>query len=415
MAPTGWERAIVTNHREWFRRCAVATGGVAGAVAGVPWAIGGGASRESMALVLGDDPSAIVIDGVLEAARENSARSVCVWAVDEADERAHGPAALGRGLSLGWRPRWMWVTAEALRQPADGPAGVDIVTEVEGPLPSELPYAADVAIGAVRTLVEDGVCYHFAVDGGRIVGQVAVLVTDGPVPVGVAYATGVVPAARGRGIGGALTRAAARHAFRLGVEHVGLNATPLGAPVYARLGFLDVGEGRTWSRAGDLPRTTPLLRALTEAIARDDVGALRALAGGLGPDVLDEALPCGVTPFRLAGDVGSEAAAAWVHDAGGRVDVVAAWRLGWRDRLPAIIASDPEVVGARTGPFGATALHEAAQAGDAALARLLVSAGADTTARDTAWSLTPAGWARHFGHTGLAALLDGPQPPHDRP
>lgn len=54
---------------------------------------------------------------------------------------------------------------------------------------------------------------------------------------------------------------------------------------------------------------------------------------------------------------------------------------------------------------GRTALHEAAAAGDAELVDQLLTAGADPTIRDRSYDQTPAGWATHFGHTGLAEHL----------
>jgi len=53
----------------------------------------------------------------------------------------------------------------------------------------------------------------------------------------------------------------------------------------------------------------------------------------------------------------------------------------------------------------ATALHEAAYRGFEPLVKLLLDNGASTTVRDKQWNGTPAGWAQHGGHTGLAELL----------
>ena len=62
---------------------------------------------------------------------------------------------------------------------------------------------------------------------------------------GVASVFGVatVPDARGRGIGAAITLLAYDEARRLGYRHGVLFATELGAPVYERIGFRDVGAG----------------------------------------------------------------------------------------------------------------------------------------------------------------------------
>jgi ankyrin repeat protein len=54
-----------------------------------------------------------------------------------------------------------------------------------------------------------------------------------------------------------------------------------------------------------------------------------------------------------------------------------------------------------------TALHHAAAHGDLELAELLLSLGADTGIHDARFGSTPAGWAAHFGHESMVALLTG--------
>lgn len=52
-----------------------------------------------------------------------------------------------------------------------------------------------------------------------------------------------------------------------------------------------------------------------------------------------------------------------------------------------------------------TALHVAAEKGDAALARRLLELGADPARRDRHYQSTPLGWARYFGQASVAELL----------
>ncbi|MFT3889739.1 MAG: ankyrin repeat domain-containing protein [Arachnia sp.] len=54
---------------------------------------------------------------------------------------------------------------------------------------------------------------------------------------------------------------------------------------------------------------------------------------------------------------------------------------------------------------GATALHYAAAAGRDALVKQLLDGGADPTATESGFGLTPAGWAEFFGHAALAKSL----------
>lgn len=85
--------------------------------------------------------------------------------------------------------------------------------------------------------------------GGEVVGT-ALVVIDGPV-AGI-YNVGVRESARGRGIGRAVTAEVARIARATGCRLAILEASAIGAPVYRRLGFREVGTvavlGRlTWS------------------------------------------------------------------------------------------------------------------------------------------------------------------------
>ena len=55
-----------------------------------------------------------------------------------------------------------------------------------------------------------------------------------------------------------------------------------------------------------------------------------------------------------------------------------------------------------------TALHHAAGEGDVAMTELLLSLGAATDVLDERFHATPLGWARFFGRTETAALLEPP-------
>jgi GNAT superfamily N-acetyltransferase len=74
---------------------------------------------------------------------------------------------------------------------------------------------------------------------GRPVGASACIAFKGTGWIG---AVGVVPEARNRGFGGALTEAAVEWLHQAGAARILLQATPLGRPVYERLGFVAEGE-----------------------------------------------------------------------------------------------------------------------------------------------------------------------------
>jgi ribosomal protein S18 acetylase RimI-like enzyme len=104
---------------------------------------------------------------------------------------------------------------------------------------SDLPYASDEHNAALG-----GDVHHFVVrDGATITGHV---VLDVAGAVGGIYDMGVLPNARRRGFGRALTLTALERARRAGCTSVTLNATGEGEPLYRSAGFESVGHGMTW-------------------------------------------------------------------------------------------------------------------------------------------------------------------------
>jgi ankyrin repeat protein len=103
----------------------------------------------------------------------------------------------------------------------------------------------------------------------------------------------------------------------------------------------------------------------------------RLIAAGRPSDLLEEALMFAC--FR-----GRQESAEILLEAGARGDVL----VGPGGRTPR------------------TALHEAANRGHESLVRLIVEHGARTTVIEPNWNGTPAGWARHGGHTRIAEYLE---------
>ena len=72
------------------------------------------------------------------------------------------------------------------------------------------------------------------------------------------------------------------------------------------------------------------------------------------------------------------------------------------------LGADPSLRATFGGPEhgqGVTALHIAAQSGKRAAVEALLDAGADPAIPDGIYGSSPAGWAEHGGHAGIAALL----------
>jgi hypothetical protein len=62
------------------------------------------------------------------------------------------------------------------------------------------------------------------------------------------YWVGTVESGRGRGVGEAVTRAVTNRAFDLGAAANTLQASPMGAPIYARMGYETIYDYRTFVR-----------------------------------------------------------------------------------------------------------------------------------------------------------------------
>ncbi|MFO1539312.1 MAG: GNAT family N-acetyltransferase, partial [Chloroflexota bacterium] len=104
---------------------------------------------------------------------------------------------------------------------------------------------------------------HPRLPHGRAGARIVLLATLAGAPVGAGslfraagqgWVTniGTVPAARGRGVGAAMTQACLRLATERGDPSAWLAASPMGAPLYARLGFR--AAGRIDHLVGPTPR-----------------------------------------------------------------------------------------------------------------------------------------------------------------
>jgi ribosomal protein S18 acetylase RimI-like enzyme len=247
-------RAIVANHRVWFRRGA---GARVERVGGVELVVNGAEGALPFPL---KRTRAAVADALVRV-DELALRTVACWSLDE--DKALGTLLIARGFEWGWQPWWM---------------ALDL-----GRLPSEEP-------GHRVLHRRRGAVHLLAVrDEQRNIG--GVVVNPWRRIAGI-YDMGVRPEHRRRGIGRSLTLAACRLARELGCTHAVLNATPEGELLYRTVGFQRLGEGRTWWRhPGE--RTNPREQALVEAIGFGDLDALEALRltpveflrgiGGAGP------------------------------------------------------------------------------------------------------------------------------------
>ncbi|MEU7850740.1 GNAT family N-acetyltransferase [Micromonospora parva] len=104
--------------------------------------------------------------------------------------------------------------------------------------------APDGAFGSLMggaVLDTDGVTGYLAEESGRPVGTALGMRTRGVVGV---FNIGVVPSARGRGLGRTLTEAVLRDGIAAGADVAYLHTSPMGRPLYESMGFALV---ETWT------------------------------------------------------------------------------------------------------------------------------------------------------------------------
>jgi Acetyltransferase (GNAT) domain len=219
----------------------------------------------------------------------------------------------------------------------------------------------------------------------------------------------VVPAARRQGIGTALVQQACELAGQLGCLHVVLNATPMGEPVYRRVGFRSMGYGHTWYlRARTLAAPAPAKEqvAFMEAIGRGDIATLDGMSKSLEKEVINEPLPSGLTAFDIAVRCQQHTSASWLVEHGTQLDLVSAWDLGWKERIPVMLVERPELVNVQRGDWQLTPLHVAVQRNDVEFAKLLLTVPRELEIKDTQFQATALGWAKHFQHKEMITLIE---------
>ncbi|HEY3765009.1 MAG TPA: GNAT family N-acetyltransferase [Gaiellales bacterium] len=353
-------RAAAANHRSWFRRLAHARGGRVERAGGVDLIVGGADGTIAF-------PRSSRVEPAVARIRALRLHEASCWSLRP--DAVLGTRLVARGFGWGWQPHWM---ALDLAHLPDDPAEHKVTTR-SGPIPRGVPYGDDVDPPATVHLVVR--------TSGRVVGHVCVNPWRGVAGI---YSMGVARAHRRRGVGMALTIAAARAGLERGCTHAVLNATDEGAALYGAAGFRSLGYGQTWWYGA---RTEPSAEqiALAEAIGFGDTAALARLDPS--PKVLAEPLPGGTSPIRLAVVTGRIASAEWILD-----------------RAPGLAQ-------ARFEPFGGTLLHLAVEWNRPDVIALALARGVDPSLTDRSFESTPLGWTEHFGLPELAALLRPPTRP----
>lgn len=406
------ERAIAANSREWILRGTRSSGGEVRRENGATWVHIPGREAQVAFPRLTAAKAGETLDAMMAYYRERRPPSILFWSLLPAQPRDLGARLLARGFDWCWQPRWMWLDLEQIHEDHPRPPGLEVRPVEDGGVwdVPDLPYydrAGATAHFALTRARPQRVWWFAAWLDGRVVGHAMVNLTTGPQGVAGIFNVGVVPSARNRGIGKAVVTAACLQARAIGCRHALLNGT--GERMYNQIGFQTIGWGQTWYLRGttlDALPPTEMQIAFIEAVGRGDVAALDGLACRLDAGAAEAPLASGLTPLQVAVHTQQPAAAEWLVRHGATLDVLAAWDLGWKERVPALLADRPELVNRRSGDWGITPLHEAAQRNDPDLARALLSARPDLTIEDSQFHSTPLGWARHLRHKAVAQLIE---------
>lgn len=408
------EAAVAANHRAFFVMRTRAVNGEVHTADGVTWT-DPGVGGEPMLLFpqLAPDHAGDQLDTIVQFYRQRQPTClVGCWSLDPPTPPDLDIRLLARGFQSGWRPCWMWLDMQQVRVQHQTPDGLQIEVLETAPTweAPQLPYydRATAAIDHALAALQPRQIWQFvAWLGGEPIGHSTLYLTNGTLGVAGIYNVGVVPAARNRGVGKAVTAAACRHAQTLGCRHALLNAT--GERMYRQLGFERLGYGWTWwldvaRLAARPPSRVQVLVA--EAVGRGDVDALTALAAQGVIELFDAPLANTMTLLELAAHASQPTAAEWLVRHGVTLEVLPAWDLGWKDRAIQLLAAHPELVNRQRGAMATTLLHEAVERDDPALAQVLLAAQPDITIKDARFGGTPLDWAKHMQRTALIELIE---------
>lgn len=398
------EAAIAQNHCELFFLDARVKNGVIHQQDGLCWTY---TEKDNAGTVLfpalsGDTT---LLDTMMDFYQKHQAKNIGCWSLQPAATANLDVLLLARGFQPGWQPCWMSLDLQTFNTRYPAPEGLHIAPDNQTSLHAvnELPYAGDNSSGSTGLQYEDRmrVQRFVATWNGNIVAQTLLLFGGGVAGI---YNVGVVPQARGKGIGKAIVSAACLYAREQGYHYATLNANPMGRPIYEQLGFRWINDGLSWWITDDrLQRRPPDTgeTALAEAIGKGDVAALSAFTGA----DLNTPFCNGMLPMELAVHFRQPASAEWLMAHGATCRALDAWNLGWKDRAAALLAADPAEVNRLYGNFQYTLLHAAAEKNDIALAQLALSAGPDLQIKDAIHESDALGWADYLERKEIEAMI----------
>jgi predicted N-acetyltransferase YhbS len=350
-----------------------------------------------------------VIDEILKWFRSQRPLQGAIWWYLHPDPPSELDARLfARGICPNWKPHWMWCDLHQLPKssPENSKFAVRIATAADYLASVE---ENDVVAEALSTVVPRRVFHLIACRGITRLGSCILNVTSGELGVSTLFDMMVVAKERRQGVGAALAQAACEMARKMGCNYMMLNATDMGEPVYRRVGFQSMGRGHTWFlKASVLAERSPTIQKIEflEAVGVGDIHALEEMGQNLERGQLQDVTLNGLTPLEIAVHCRQPGSASWLINQGVIPDIISLWDLGWKTRVPALLAEHPELVKRESGDWTATPLHTAIERDDIELVKLLLTVPNDLDAKDAVFHSTPLGWAHHFQREEMVSLLE---------
>jgi GNAT superfamily N-acetyltransferase len=408
-------QAMVENMCQWVRRCALANAGEVHQTEEVTWAYSPGPEGDAAILFprFTSLDASLQLDSILDYFRQlHPERDLLCWSLDPTNPPDLEARLLARGFEWNWSPHWMWLPLSQLQTNYRRTSGlhIEIVEQVPMWEAEDLPYYSPIAAPYMHQITqqEPRRVWHFAAWlDGRVVGQSRLCMTTGELGVAGIFDVGVVPTARNRGIGKALTLAACQLARSLGCQHALLNASAMGEPIYLKLGFTSLGYGKTWLLRRPVLASSPVPQQVLfiEALGKSDLKLLDILASKIDSALYTTPLASGLTPLEIAVGLQQPLAVEWLmaHDV--PLDLLSTWDLGWRERFKQLLQRDPQQVNTRFGPRQLTPVHIAVERNDSELLAFLLSADPDLTLKDSDFQATALDWANFLNRTEMVLLL----------
>lgn len=404
-----WQ-ALSLNNQSWFTRCAQATGKAAVSEEGIMWTRGHLALSAVNPLQIGDQ-----LDRALQWYRSQSPLEGAICWYLTATPPGDLPARLlARGFEPNWQPHWMWCNLRDLADPPvpSSPLDLQIVeAEPDGQAPDFPYYPAEKreARAALHRLYPHQVCHLVALQKSQVVGRCILNLTTGELGIAGLFNMAVLPSARKQGIGTALAWKACDVARQMGYHHVMLTATPMGEPVYRRVGFQSMGYGPSWYLRPETLAAPALANEqvrFLEALGRGEIMALDELGKQVGDGFFHHPLPNDLTPLNIAVSCQQPASADWLVAHGVPLDLLSAWDLGWKERTELLLSEHPELVNVQHGERQLTPLHIAVERDDLELAKLLLTVPHNLDLKDREFGATALGWAQYFQRAEMLPLIE---------